>query len=145
MTEEQIATALRTRLAATASAPHIVWGANAPGVWDADALAYVTPEPPFWLAYQVKTPPERMGVGDWHIYVGRLVVAVMVTEGTFENEAATQAQRIIDQFPIDLILSAGDGQIQVTDMGDPQPGAMDGTYFRKNVSIRCSAIFQRSV
>jgi len=67
-----------------------------------------------------------------------------VDEGTFEDDADDQAQRILDQFPIDLILSAGDGQIQVTDMGDPQPGAMDGTYFRTNVSIRCRAIFQRT-
>ena len=139
MNEEQIATALRTRLAATASAPPIVWGANAPGVWDADALAYVTPEPPFWLAYQVKTPPERTGVGDWHIYVGRLVVAVMVEPGTFENEAATQAQRIIDQFPPNMILTAGDGLVQIMAVGYADDGAMDGAYFRTNVHIRYQA------
>jgi len=143
MTEEQIATALRTRLAATASAPPIVWGENAPGIWDAAALAYVTPEPPFWLAYFVKSPPERFGLSTAHTMVTRLVVAVMVQEGTFETEAATQAQRVIDQFPIDLILSAGDGQVQVASMGYADDGAMDGAYYRINVHIRCRAIFQR--
>ena len=139
MTEEQIATALRTRLAATPSAPPIVWGANASGVWDAAALQYVTPEPPFWLAYQVKTPPERPGVENWNVYVGRLVVAVMVTEGTFENEAATQAQRIIDQFPPNMILTAGDGLVQIMAVGYADDGAMDGAYFRTNVHIRYQA------
>jgi hypothetical protein len=140
MTEEQIAVALRTRLAATPSASPIVWGANASGVWDAAALQYVTPEPPFWLAYQVKTPPERMGVGDWHIYVGRLVVAVMVTEGTFEGESSAQAQRIIDQFPPNMILTAGDGQVQITAIGYADDGAPDGAYFRTNVHIRYLAM-----
>jgi hypothetical protein len=32
----------------------------------------------------------------------------------------------------------------VPEKGDPQPGAIDGAYFRKNVSIRCRAIFQRT-
>jgi hypothetical protein len=73
-----------------------------------------------------------------------LFVAVFVQEGTFEDEADEQAQRIIDQFPIDLILSAGSGQIQVADMADPQAGSIDGGMFRKNVSIRCRAIFQRT-
>ena len=140
MTEEQIATALRTRLAATASAPPIVWGANAPGVYSTDDQQYVTPEPPFWLAYQVKTPPERMGVGDWHIYVGRLVVAVMVTEGTFEGESSAQAQRIIDQFPPNMILTAGDGQVQITAIGYADDGEPDGAYFRTNVHIRYLAM-----
>ena len=140
MTEEQIATALRTRLAATASAPPIVWGANAPGVWDAAALQYVTPEPPFWLAYQVKTPPERPGVENWNVYVGRLVVAVMVNEGTFENESEDLAQKIIDQFPADLELTAGDGHIKVTAIGYADDGAPDGAYFRTNVHIRYLAM-----
>jgi len=144
MTEEQIATALRTRLAATASSPPIVWGANSPGVWDAGALAYVTPEPPFWLAYFVKTPPVRLGLSTAHTMVIRLVVAVMVQDGTFETEASTQAQRIIDQFPIDLILSAGNGQVQVASMGYADDGAMDGAYYRTNVHIRCRTIFQRT-
>ena len=144
MNHKQIKTALRTRLAATPSAPPIVWGENAPGVWDAGALQYVTPEPPYWLAYFTTTPPERFGLSKSSLMTVRLFVAVFVQDGTFEDEADDQAQRIIDQFPIDLILSAGDGQIQVTDMGDPQPGSIDGAYFRKNVSIRCRAIFQRS-
>jgi hypothetical protein len=76
--------------------------------------------------------------------VVRLFVAVFVQEGTFENDADDQAQRIVDQFPIDLILSAGSGQIQVAGMGDAQPGGMDGAYFRTNVSIPCRAIFQRT-
>ena len=145
MNHKQIKAALRTRLAATPSAPPIVWGENAPGVYDTPALQYVTPDPPYWLAYFTHTPPERFGLSKSSMITIRLFVAVFVDEGTFEDQADDQAQRIIDQFPIDLILSAGDGQIQVADMGDPQPGAMDGTYFRKNVSIRCSAIFQRSV
>jgi len=144
MTHDEIENALNARLAATPSAPPIVWGENAPGVWDAAALQYVTPEPPYWLAYFTHTPPERLGLSKSSRMVIRLFVAVFVQEGTFKTEANTQAQRIIDQFPIDLILSAGDGQIQVTDMGDPQPGTIDGAYFRKNVSIRCSAIFQRT-
>jgi len=144
MTHDEIENALNTRLAATPSAPPIVWGENAPGVWDASALAYVTPEPPYWLAYFTHTPPERFGLSTAHTMVTRLVVAVFVQEGTFKAEVNAQAQRVIDQFPIDLILSAGDGQIQVEAMGDPQPGAIDGAYFRKNVHIRCRAIFQRS-
>ena len=141
MNHKDIKTALRTRLAATPSAPPIVWGENAPGVYDTPSLQYVTPDPPYWLAYFTTTPPERFGLSKSSTMVVRLFVAVFVQEGTFEDEADDQAQRIIDQFPIDLILSAGDGQIQVTDMGDPQPGAIDG---RKNVSIRCRAIFQRT-
>ena len=144
MNHKDIKTALRTRLAATPSAPPIVWGENAPGVYDTPSLQYVTPDPPYWLAYFTTTPPERFGLSKSSTMVVRLFVAVFVQEGTFEDEADDQAQRIIDQFPIDLILSAGDGQIQVTDMGDPQPGAIDGAYFRKNVSIRCRAIFQRT-
>ena len=140
MTEKQIADALRTRLEATPSASPIVWGANAPGVYSTDDQQYVTPEPPFWLAYQVKTPPERMGVGDWHIYVGRLVVAVMVTEGTFEGESSAQAQRIIDQFPPNMILTAGDGQVQITAIGYADDGEPDGAYFRTNVHIRYLAM-----
>jgi len=145
MNHKDIKTALRTRLAATPSAPLIVWGENAPGVYDAPSLQYVTPEPPYWLAYFTFTPPERFGLSKSSRMVVRLFVAVFVQEGTFEDDADDQAQRIIDQFPIDFILSAGDGQIQVAEMGDPQPGAIDGAYFRKNVSIRCRAIFQRSV
>ena len=34
MNHKQIKTALRTRLAATPSAPPIVWGENAPGVYE---------------------------------------------------------------------------------------------------------------
>ena len=96
------------------------------------------------VAYFTTTPPERFGLSKSSLMTVRLFVEVFVREGTFEDEADDQAQRIIDQFPIDLILSAGDGQVQVTDMGDPQPGAIDGAYFRKNVSIRCRAIFQRT-
>jgi hypothetical protein len=144
MNHGDIKTALRTRLAATPSAPPIVWGENAPGVYDADALKYVTPAPPYWLAYFTHTPPERFGLSKSSQIVIRLFVAVFVQEGTFEDEADEQAQRIIDQFPIDLILSAGSGQIQVVDMGDPQAGSIDGGMFRKNVSIRCRAIFQRT-
>jgi len=144
MNHGDIKTALRTRLAATPSAPPIVWGENAPGVYDADALQYVTPAPPYWLAYFTHTPPERFGLSKSSHTVVRLFVAVFVQEGTFEDEADEQAQRIIDQFPIDLILSAGSGQIQVADMGDPQAGSIDGGMFRKNVSIRCRAIFQRT-
>jgi len=144
MTHDEIENALNARLAATPSAPPIVWGENAPGVYNTPALQYVTPEPPYWLAYFTHTPPERFGLSKSSRMTIRLFVAVFVQEGTFKTEANTQAQRIIDQFPIDLILSAGDGQIQVTDMGDPQPGAIDGAYFRKNVSIRCRAIFQRT-
>ena len=140
MTEKQIAAALHTRLEATPSASPIVWGANAPGVYSTDDQQYVTPEPPFWLAYQVKTPPERMGVGDWYTYVGRLVVAVMVTEGTFEGESSAQAQRIIDQFPPNMILTAGDGQVQITAIGYADDGAPDGAYFRTNVHIRYLAM-----
>ena len=140
MTEKQIADALRTRLEATPSASPIVWGANAPGVYSTDDQQYVTPEPPFWLAYQVKTPPERMGVGDWNVYVGRLVVAVMVTEGTFEGESSAQAQRIIDQFPPNMILTAGDGQVQITAIGYADDGEPDGAYFRTNVHIRYLAM-----
>ena len=144
MNHGDIKTALRTRLAATPSAPSIVWGENSPGVYDADALQYVTPAPPYWLAYFTHTPPERFGLSKSSQIVIRLFVAVFVQEGTFEDEADEQAQRIIDQFPIDLILSAGSGQIQVADMGDPQAGSIDGGMFRKNVSIRCRAIFQRT-
>ena len=144
MNHGDIKTALRTRLAATPSAPSIVWGENSPGVYDADALQYVTPAPPYWLAYFTHTPPERFGLSKSSQIVIRLFVAVFVQEGTFEDEADEQAQRIIDQFPIDLILSAGSGQIQVADMGDPQAGSIDGAYFRTNVSIRCRAIFQRT-
>ena len=140
MTEKQIAAALRTRLEATASAPPIVWGANAPGVYSTDDQQYVTPEPPFWLAYQVKTPPERPGVENWNVYVGRLVVAVMVTEGTFEGESSAQAQRIIDQFPPNMILTAGNGQVQITAIGYADDGAPDGAYFRTNVHIRYLAM-----
>ena len=144
MNHGDIKTALRTRLAATPSAPPIVWGENSPGVYDAGALQYVTPAPPYWLAYFTHTPPERFGLSKSSQIVIRLFVAVFVQEGTFEDEADEQAQRIIDQFPIDLILSAGSGQIQVADMGDPQAGSIDGGMFRKNVSIRCRAIFQRT-
>jgi len=144
MTHDEIENALNARLAATPSAPPIVWGENAPGVYNTPALQYVTPDPPYWLAYFTTTPPERFGLSKSSLMTIRLFVAVFVQEGTFKTEANTQAQRIIDQFPIDLILSAGDGQIQVTDMGDPQPGAIDGAYFRKNVSVRCRAIFQRT-
>ena len=144
MNHKDIKTALRTRLAATPSAPSIVWGENSPGVYDADALQYVTPAPPYWLAYFTHTPPERFGLSKSSQIVIRLFVAVFVQEGTFEDEADEQAQRIIDQFPIDLILSAGSGQIQVADMGDPQAGSVDGGMFRTNVSIRCRAIFQRT-
>ena len=140
MTEKQIANALRTRLAATPSAPPIVWGANAPGVYSTDDQQYVTPEPPFWLAYQVKTPPERPGVENWNVYVGRLVVAVMVTEGTFENQSEDLAQRIIDQFPPNMILTAGNGQVQITAIGYADDGAPDGAYFRTNVHIRYLAM-----
>jgi len=140
MTEKQIADALRTRLEATPSASPIVWGANAPGVYSTDDQQYVTPEPPFWLAYQVKTPPERPGVENWNVYVGRLVVAVMVTEGTFEGESSAQAQRIIDQFPPNMILTAGDGQVQITAIGYADDGASDGAYFRTNVHIRYLAM-----
>ena len=144
MNHGDIKTALRTRLAATPSAPPIVWGEKSPGVYDAGALKYVTPAPPYWLAYFTHTPPERFGLSKSSQIVIRLFVAVFVQEGTFEDEADEQAQRIIDQFPIDLILSAGSGQIQVADMGDPQAGSIDGGMFRKNVSIRCRAIFQRT-
>jgi hypothetical protein len=144
MNHGDIKTALRTRLAATPSAPPIVWGENSPGVYDAGALKYVTPAPPYWLAYFTHTPPERFGLSKSSQIVIRLFVAVFVQEGTFEDEADEQAQRIIDQFPIDLILSAGSGQIQVADMGDPQAGSVDGGMFRTNVSIRCRAIFQRT-
>ena len=140
MTEKQIAAALRTRLEATASAPPIVWGANAPGVYSTDDQQYVTPDLPFWLAYQVKTPPERPGIDNWNIYVGRLVVAVMVQDGTFENESGTQAQRIIDQFTPDMVLTAGDGKVQITAIGYADDGAMDGAYFRTNVHIRYQAM-----
>ena len=140
MTEKQIAAALRTRLEATASAPPIVWGANAPGVYSTDDQQYVTPDLPFWLAYQVKTPPERPGVENWNAYVGRLVVAVMVNEGTFENESEDLAQKIIDQFPADLELTAGDGHIKVTAIGYAGDGAPDGAYFRTNVHIRYLAM-----
>ena len=139
MTEEQILTALRTRLAATPSAAPIVWGRNAPGVWDADALQYVTPDPPYWLAYSVKAPPERMGLDTWHIYVGRLVVSVMTQDGTFDAASAAQAQRIIDQFPPNMILTAGNGQVQVMAVGYYDEGEMDGAYFRTNVHIRYQA------
>lgn len=144
MNESEIETALRTRLAATPSAPLIVWGANSPGVYDAVALAYVTPPPPFWLAYFIKTPPERLGLSKAHTMTLRLIVAVMVEEGTFEEASNAQAQRIIDQFPVDLILSAGSGQVQVAARGYKDDGAMDGAYFRSNVHIRCRAIFQRT-
>ena len=140
MTEKQIAAALHTRLEATPSASPIVWGANAPGVYSTDDQQYVTPEPPFWLAYQVKTPPERPGVENWNVYVGRLVVAVMVTEGTFEGESSAQAQRIIDQFPPNMILTAGDGQVQITAIGYADDGEPDGAYFRTNVHIRYLAM-----
>ena len=139
MNYKDIKTALRTRLAATPSAPPIVWGENAPGVYDTQSLQYVTPEPPYWLAYFTTTPPERMGLDTWHIYVGRLVVAVMVQDGTFENESNVQAQRIIDQFPPNMILTAGDGQVQVMAVGYADDGAMDGAYFRTNVHIRYQA------
>ena len=46
MNHKDIKAALRTRLAATPSAPPIVWGENAPGVWDATSLQYITPDPP---------------------------------------------------------------------------------------------------
>ena len=62
MNHKDIKAALRTRLAATPSAPPIVWGENAPGVYDAGALQYVTPAPPYWLAYFTTTPPERFGL-----------------------------------------------------------------------------------
>ena len=139
MIGENIKNALRTRLDGTASAPPIVWGGNARGVWDNAAQAYVTPEPPFWLAYFVTSPPERQGIDPWHIYEGRLVVAVMVQDGTFENESNVQAQRIIDQFPPNMILTAGDGQVQVMAVGYADDGAMDGAYFRTNVHIRYQA------
>jgi len=139
MTGADIENALRTHLDGTASAPPIVWGGNARGVWDNAAQAYVTPEPPFWLAYFVKSPPVRMGLDTWHIYEGRLVVAVMVQDGTFENESNVQAQRIIDQFPPNMILTAGDGQVQVMAVGYADDGAMDGAYFRTNVHIRYQA------
>ena len=47
MNHKDIKTALRTRLAATPSAPSIVWGENAPGVYDTPSLQYVTPDPPY--------------------------------------------------------------------------------------------------
>ena len=101
MNHKQIKTALRTRLATTPSAPPIVWGENAPGVYDTPSLQYVTPAPPYWLAYFTNTPPERLGLSKSSRMVVRLFVAVFVQEGTFEDEADDQAQRIIDQFPID--------------------------------------------
>ena len=143
MTGADIENALRTHLDGTASAPPIVWGGNARGVWDNAAQAYVTPEPPFWLAYFVKSPPVRLGLSKSHTMEIRLVVAVMAEDGTFEDESNVQAQRIIDRFPVDLILSAGNGQVQVAKLGYKDNGAMDGAYFRSNVHIRCRAIFQR--
>ena len=62
MNHKDIKAALRTRLAATPSAPPIVWGENAPGVYDTPSLQYVTPDPPYWLAYFTTTPPERFGL-----------------------------------------------------------------------------------
>ena len=140
MNHKEIKNALRTRLGATLRAPQIVWGANAPGVYDTDTLQYITPEPPYWLAYFITTPPERPGVENWNVYVGRLVVAVMVQDGTFENESGTQAQRIIDQFTPDMVLTAGDGKVQITAIGYADDGAMDGAYFRTNVHIRYQAM-----
>jgi len=145
MNHSDIEVALRTRLEATASAPPIVWGENAPGVYDTDALAYLTPEPPFWLAYFTHTPPERFGLSKSHTMVTRLFVAIFVQEGTFETEANLQAQRIVNQFPVGLVLDANGGKVTIEAMPNPQPGARDGPHFRKNVSVRCRIIFQRSV
>lgn len=144
MTDPEIETAIRVRLAATPFAPLIVWGANSPGVYDAVAQAYVTPPPPFWLAYFIKTPPERFGLSKSSTSTIRLIVAVMVQEGTFEAEANIQSQRIIDRFPLDLVLMAGNGQVQVFAPSYKDDGAMDGTYFRSNVHVRFSAIYQRN-
>jgi len=144
MTHDEIESALNTRLEATPSAPPIVWGENAPGVYDTPSLQYITPEPPYWLAYFTNTPPERLGLSKSSRMVIRLFVAIFVQEGTFKDKANAQAQLVLNQFPIDLILPAGNGQIQVAEMGHPQQGGMDGAYFRKNVSIRCRAIFQRT-
>ena len=145
MNHSDIFNALRTRLEATASAPPIVWGENSPGVYDTDALAYLTPAAPFWLAYFTNTPPERLGLSKSHTMIVRLVVAIFVTPGTFETQAEAYAQSILDQFPTDLPLTAGNGKVTVSAMGNPQPGKMDGPHFRKNVSIPCRVIFQRSV
>jgi len=64
----------------------------------------------------------------------------MVNEGTFENESEDLAQKIIDQFPADLELTAGDGHIKVTAIGYADYGAPDGAYFRTNVHIRYLAM-----
>jgi len=137
MTEAEIADALRDRLNGTPSAAPIVWE-NAPGVWS--GTEWITPDAPYWLAYQVKTPAERLGLSKTHILAGRLVVAVMVEEGTFTGETETQAQRIGDRFPVDLKLAAGTGRVQIVARPYADDGYMDGSYWRTNVHIRWRAI-----
>lgn len=137
MTEQEISNALRERLAGTADAAPIVLE-NAPGVYD--GAKWVTPEPPFWLVTQVKQPPERQGVSDWHIHRGRLVVGVMTRDATFATEAETQAEKILARFPAGLKMPAGTGTITFRDKAYGEEGFNDGAYWRVNVHIRWEAV-----
>ena len=140
MTEQEISNALRDRLAGTTDAAPIVWE-NAPGAF-IDGQ-YKTPEPPFWVVSQVKTPPDRYGLSTAHVLSGRLVVAVMAKEGDtdgFATTAEVDAEKIIARFPTDLFLTAGDGDVAIIARTYADDGYNDGAYWRVNVHIRWQAV-----
>lgn len=140
MTEQEIAQALRARLASTPDARSIVWE-NAPGAHvDGE---YKTPEAPYWLVSQVKTPPERIGLSTSHLHRGRLIVSVMAEEGDkngHTREAEQQAEKIIAHFPTNLTLTAGDGEVLVIARPYADEGYNDEPYWRVNVHVRWQAI-----
>ncbi len=129
MTEKEISNALREHLASTSGRPSIILGENDP-----------TPkQTPFWRSYFVKTPPRRTGIEPWHIHAGQFFVAVMVEEGTYTKKAEDFSELIVARFPANLILPAGDGEVQVTARPHASDGFNDGAYWRINVQIPYTA------
>lgn len=137
MTDQEISNALRQHLAGLTDAPPIVWE-NLPGVHN--GTAWKTPDAPFWAVTQVKTPPVRPGLDNWHKFAGRLVVAVMVQDGTGVNAAETQAEAIIARFAANTKLAAGDGKITIVERPYADDGYNDGAYWRVNVHVRWQAM-----
>jgi hypothetical protein len=97
----------------------------------------------------VKAPPERLGIADAHITTGRMVVAVMAKEGDAGDAASDtpggthtaecQAERIVDRFPVNLRLTAGDGFLLIIGKTYHDEGYQDGAYWRVNTHIRWQA------
>jgi len=130
MTEADIADALRARLATTPGRPTTI-------VWENQAA---NPTAPYWVVGQVKSPAERLGLHSAHTLTGRLVVGVLVPEGTYTATAEAQAEAIIAHFPTDLSLTAGGGEVIVIARPHADDGYHDGAYWRVNVHIRWQAV-----